>query len=435
MNKIYKVIVVLTIAFMMLSSTVLLSFGQSDEKKCQDIEFRGYAYTPFRVHMAHPPAISQSITDTHNDPQSRLIFDQDEREKSEQPTTLSFYTNSTDNWRIMIDLEYNIEATRDNPRETIFTFSSNNVEYLKSPFFDTGFTSCYNLIINAIPPPENLTDEQILAVADKMSKENIQQLSNSNKELVDTVKTASERNDFMAVIFSAIFLAIITGGFLQRRSGRKLKIEMTIEKNAIQHERAMIKLDRSHSKVEKKNEYDAYKKSFDNIADQIMLLSRHLDLQIKRAVFREPVITIEQIEKQAKKEQLKEKAKIVEDVKPNTPQEEKDNEEDYEKRLLGDTQEHISKKEKITDIPDKVSIGLKSLTHLKQRIKPTKPESLRDKAYFKDLYRKDWGGDITKLTEIYLRLQQEHKDKPTDLKLLEMYAVHELAQETERGKN
>ena len=430
---------IIAVVFSVLVLTLFMSpvYAQSDkvEKKCQDIEFRDYAYTPFRVHMTHPPSISQSVTDKHNDPQSRLIFDQQEREERDQPSTLSFYTNSSDNWSIMIETEYNIEATRDDPRETMFVFNSGGLEYLKTPFFDTGFTSCYNLIINAREAPENLSDEEILQVADKMSKENIIQLQNSNEELVQTVKVASERNDFMAVIFSAIFLSIIVGGFLQRRSGRKLKIEMTLEKNAIQKERAMIKLDREHYKLEKQNEYKAYKLSFDDIAEQIMMLSRHLDLQIKRSVFREPVITIETLEKKVKEDAKKLAEETFEEIaKPNTPQEEKANEEVYEREYLGDTQANISKREKIQEIPEKITVGLKGLTKVKNKIKPKETEATRDKNYFKNLYRKDWEHDTTKLVEIYMKLQKEYSENPTNLKLLEMYAVHELAQESERGK-
>jgi hypothetical protein len=428
-------VVTLTLSVIVLVSFLSPVHAQTDERKCHVLEFKDFAYTPFRVKMTHDPAIKQTITDEHNDPQSRLIFDQVELEQTETPTTLGFYTNSTDFWRIDIDLEYNIEAIASEPRETLIVFQSNNREYFSSPFFDTGFTSCFHFEINAKPPVVQLTQAQTLAVADKMAKENIMGITNSNYELVDAVVTSSERNDFMAVIFSGIFVAIIVGGFLQRRSGRKLKIELTLEKQELQKERSLTKLDRLHAKTERQASEqeriefnDSLKSSFNGIADQVMMLARHLDLEMKRATFRSPYIRIEELNKVELPKKIETQ---IEPEKPNTPEEEKANEEEFQKQYLGDTIENLEKidpKDRVRHVAEKISNLPKMIKDIKDSRKDSTP-SIRDKAYFIRLYSDELKGDPIKAYEQYVIVQKEWNEKPTDVKLAELYALHELAQE------
>ncbi len=363
--------------------------------------------------MVFEPAIKQSIIDDHDDPQSRLNFDKQAPEN--EKTNLGFYTNSTDQWRIDIELEYLIEAI--DPRETTVTFQAGGRNLMTTTYLDVGFISCFNFIINSIPPIINLTEEQILELGFTTSKEQIKELADESANLVTTVEESQSRNDFMAIMYSVIFIAVMVGGFLQRRTGRKLKIEMSLEKIALNKERNQIKLARLHDQTEGIEFNKTLIKNFESVTDQIMIIARTLELDLRKIDWRQAY---------QPKDTLKPKKKVIEiKTEPIDEKTQKENEEVYETELLGKTQEQIKKESKLK-MPS-ISIPIPDIL---KRKKDEEPE-VRTKEWWKTFYRKDIGDDIggEKYLDHYIEIQKLYEKTPTNELLTQLYAIYELAVE------
>jgi len=200
------IIIPLLVVILLLSLLTPASAQQIEISRegCEIREFREKAYLPFRVHMQHDPALKQRITDTHNDPASRWSEDIIERAEDEAPTNLSFFTESTDDWVWQIELEYLRESSE--PREIIIVYEAEGIKFMTERLFhDAGKYFCLIIDANLRPAPQTPTAQEALEIADKVARERIKTITDSNVNLANQVERAVDTNAVLSLAVVVIF--------------------------------------------------------------------------------------------------------------------------------------------------------------------------------------------------------------------------------------
>jgi len=277
--------------------------------------------------------------------------------------------------------------------------------------------------VNARPPIIPLTEAQILEVADKIAEENIELLAQKNQLLVDRVEESAENNTFLSIIYSALFVAVLVSGLFSRRGGRNLKKDMLAERENLATERGLIVLDRKNAGIFYKALDDGLKKNFAGIQDQIMVIAKSLKIDLARKDWRSAI---------AIKHDLVQETTPIEKPKPVEIDEkqEKSAEEIYEKQQLGDTAENIKKKTTLADVGKKITDIPKAIKDIRKSEEPIVTTKEQWKIYYRESLKDDTALD--KYTKKFQDVHAEWEAKPTDKKLLELYALTELANEANK---
>lgn len=287
-----------------------------EEEGCLVRNFTEQAYTPFRIIMNHDPAIDQIIRDQHSDPLSSLIFDQVEQDP-EEPTSLSFYTNSTDNWRIFVDMTYKVEAK--DPRPITITYEADNRRFLTETIYREGFEFCIVYFINAHPPPPEFSEDQVLELAQTILKEEFAIVASSNERQTQEIIASKEQNNAISILNFGIFVLLILGGWANRSKSKKIVAAMKSETKKLLKSRAQMELFLKHERLESQDHRKKQKLSFENLMDILKIELKSMN-----------ILKPSKINKEAK-EIVKEIAK--ETLVPD-PKQQRENEESYEELLL-----------------------------------------------------------------------------------------------------
>lgn len=350
-----------------------LFFDDPDYKDCEIREFREGAYTPFRIAIEHEPSIRQTISDDHNDPASRLIFDQFESETDDQNSFITFFSNSTDDWLIRVDLEY--KSDNPDPREVLVRYDFKNIDHSSERIFHEGFDFCILFYIQARPPPVIPTTSEILIIAEKIQEEKFTEFGRTVRGLIDTVVRTEDINTITTMLLVVLLTTQLVSWGVGRRSGSKMRKELKLEKVAIKNERIRSKTARLDNEI-KLNDFlhDTTKKleSVTSIAS-VDLRTKLLD--------------------EEKKETPDEPTKPTE-VKPLV--------------------------EKLDEIKSKaVEVGMKV-------IGKGGNINLVSKENFKEEFKKKYGGDMEAYQALHEKLYKQYKEHRTQETSLKIQALSEL---------
>ncbi len=231
--------------------TYINVFGQvfpEEYENCVIRDFKERAYTPFRIEMIHEPALKQKTSDEHNDPKSRLIFEQIEQEVDDAPTRLAFYTNSTDDWTIRVDLEY--KTTHSEPREIRIDYNSGNRDLMDERIFHEGFDFCIVYLIQARPPPVIPSPTEILELADKIQQENFDVVAREIRGLIEAVIRSEDTNTVIGLFMVILFVTFTASGFINRRQTKKLIKHFQLENKRLATSRENDKMFQKQQMIE-----------------------------------------------------------------------------------------------------------------------------------------------------------------------------------------
>jgi hypothetical protein len=155
----------------MLLSAIPLSFSQMSRgmienmleddatKNCEIISFQDGMYIPLRVTMSYPTTPNTSVPVKGDNPETQFSADITNE-------SFFFYTNSTDHFRIAMNLDY--DTLSDKPRNIFYeVFTENNVLTQVGSWQSTEQSICRILSIFTSPPPQIKTDEEIIAIVNE----------------------------------------------------------------------------------------------------------------------------------------------------------------------------------------------------------------------------------------------------------------------------
>ena len=155
----------------MLMSVIPLTFGQmsrgviermlddDETSHCEITSFQDGMYVPLRITMSYPTTPNTSVPVKGDNPETQFSADITNE-------SFFFYTNSTDHFRIAMNLDY--DSPSDTPRNIFYeVFTENNVLTQVGSWQSTEQSICRILSIFTSPPPHIKTDEEIIAIVNE----------------------------------------------------------------------------------------------------------------------------------------------------------------------------------------------------------------------------------------------------------------------------
>ncbi len=155
----------------MLLSVIPLSFGQmsrgmleniledEETKNCEITSFQDGMFTPLRITMSYPTTPNTSVPVKGDNPETQFSADITN-------DSFFFYTNSTDHFRIAMNLDY--DSPTDEPRNIFYEiFTEDNVLTQLGSWQSDNESVCRILSVFTSPPPHIKTDEEIIAIVNE----------------------------------------------------------------------------------------------------------------------------------------------------------------------------------------------------------------------------------------------------------------------------
>ncbi len=340
MNKITVYIVVIFIAFIMLSSTIMaFAYGQvptqqyvqrlesEGKMNCEVHQFNEFFYKPIRINMVHDRVVDHSVSIQSKDPESVVHW-----EGSFQ--TFQMVTDSPDRFDVEIILDY--EDKHENPRQVYYQiYGLDNVLMHEGNYVHEGFTFCLVYSFTTTDPPHILTSEEIQQENNAFNSEFRQEVAFSNTSVQNALLLIGIVVLVIGIVVGLVFFVIIVSMRSMGKIGNKpvKKLNDMIENVRTTNDNLKLVSDHmimtdTRIKDEILNEI---KKSMSD-ASIVMYGAKEIIKDLAKVTGTKLVSTTPPVEaKTEPKKKVKSQTPTFEEiiVKPNTPTEEKENEEKF----------------------------------------------------------------------------------------------------------
>ena len=401
MNKFMVYLIVFFIGFIMLSSTIVAFLPKADaqiptqqyvqrleqegKNNCEVFQINEFFYKPIRINMVHDRVKDHNVSIRSSDPASEVFW-----EGSFQ--TFQMVTDSTDRFDVEVILDY--EQKHEEPRQIYYQiYAQDNVLMMEGNWSHEGFTFCKVFSFFANEQPYVPTFDDIQEQNNKFNADFRKEVASSNTSMQNGMITVSVVVLIVGIFTGLVFFLIIVSLKSMGRIGQKPVKKLDEMIGLVRSVSENLKLVSDHLLRTNANVKTEIVGEINNVLHDLSIVVSGLQRDLVKSghlkeltEIKEPqtevsksspatsetkVKTVEEslenIEETIK-EQTKDTTKPVEaltEAKPNTPEEEKDNE-DSMAELYG-----VSNEIK----PDEVTFVPSDLDEVEEDIdKPSNPE-------------------------------------------------------------
>lgn len=220
-------------------------------------------YTPFRIAISHDLTVKKTITDEKNDPESSLTLEGvDPNQAGIDPRThLAFSSNSTDQWKITVNLDYKNENSS---RTVIVDFyqDKDQQHILSQKLFSSGTHFCGIFSFHAGPAPHIPTSDEILALAGKIEEQKFaehDQIILDTKESMLGIGKSASLIGLTAVVFIFVILVfnLSERRFLNKFNKRMLELSNEV-RNSVQDVKFLAGMTDIYNTIERKKQQEQF---------------------------------------------------------------------------------------------------------------------------------------------------------------------------------
>jgi len=349
MNKFMLYLIIGFIAFIMLSSTVITfllpkadaqiptqqyvqKLEAEGKNNCEVFQINEFFYKPIRINMVHDRVKDHQVSIRSTDPESEVFW-----EGSFQ--TFQMVTSSTDRFDIEVILDYEIKHKE--PRQIYYQiYAMDNILMMEGNWVHEGFTFCKVFSFFAGEQPYIPTFDDIQEQNNKFNADFRKEVALSNTSMQNGMITVSIVvlivGIFVGLVFFLIIVSLKSMGRIGKKPVKKLDEMIGLVRSVTEN----LKLVSDHllrtnanTKTEIVGEINHVLKDLSIVVTGLrgdLVKSGHLkDVPETEVSKSSPATT------KTKAQTIVEKSKIVDGVmenqnKPNTPEQEKTNEDSYE---------------------------------------------------------------------------------------------------------